>query len=365
MNCPRVLVLGNVLAQPPGGVARHTREVLPRAARLLAESGGELVVLNGSRALQPADLGEARSLASDLPAGPPLLRLGTEGRVLRATLRSEARAGQPVDVVHTAQLPLPFGRLPGDPALVWLTHDLRRARTRAGRWIIRRALRRATGLVTVSRFVARELADLAPEAREKTAIALNGSDHFTPLPRSEQPEYLLHLGHLEPRKNVDLLLHALAQDETLPDLLCAGAAKPGELERLQALVGTLHLSGRVRFAGPFDDQERAELLARAACVVVPSWLEGFGLAAAEALRAGAPLAIARAGALPEVAGPYGVSFRPERADECARAIHTAIARSASELERGQRHAQRYRWDRSAIKLVEAWTRFHRFNSSRS
>lgn len=356
-RAPRVLVLGNVLAQPPGGVARAAREVLPRAARLLAEAGGELLVLHGSRELPAGTLGAARSLFGQLPAGPPLARWLREGRAVRAVLAAEARAGTPIDLVHTGHLPLPSGSLPGNVALVWLVHDLRRASTRLGRWTVRRAARRASGIVTVSRFVARELADLVPAAREKTAIAPNGADHFTPLPRETDPSYLLHLGHLEPRKNVELLLRALQHDPKLPNLICAGAPKSGERARLERLAEELGVAQRVEFRGAFAEEALPQLLAGSACVVVPSFVEGFGLAAAEALHAGVPLAIARAGALPEVAGPFGVSFHVERPGECAHAIRTAMVRPASELERGVRHARRFRWDRSATKLVEAWKRF--------
>ncbi len=353
----RVLVLGHVLAQPPGGVARVARQVLPRAAQQLAEHDGELLVLQGSHEIPAEALGVARSIPSSLPAGPPLARWLREGRRIRSLLAAEARAGTPIDVVHTGHLPLPNGALPKGVALVWQVHDLRRANTFGGRWVLRRAAQRATGIVTVSRFVARELADLVPAVRERTAIAPNGVDHFTPLPRVPEPSYLLHLGHLEPRKNVELLLHALQLDQKLPNLLCAGAPKSGERARLERLASDLGVSRRVEFRGAFTDQELPQLLAGSACVVVPSFVEGFGLAAAEALHAGVPLAIARAGALPEIAGPFGVSFHVERPSECAHAIRTAIVRPASELDRGIRHARRFRWDRSATKLVEAWGRF--------
>lgn len=356
-RAPRVLVLGHVLAQPPGGVARVASQVLPRAAKQLAEKGGELLVLHGSREMPAESLGAARSIPSQLPAGPPLARWLREGRTVRSVLAAEARAGTPVDVVHTGHLPLPSGSLQRGVTLVWQVHDLRRADTRLGRLNLRRAARRAAGIVTVSRFVARELADLVPAARERTAIAPNGVDHFTPLPRASEPSYLLHLGHLEPRKNVELLLRALQLDPKLPNLLCAGAPKSGERERLERLASELGVARRVEFRGAFADAELPRLLAGSACVVVPSFVEGFGLAAAEALHAGVPLAIARAGALPEIAGPFGVSFHVERPPECVHAIRTAMVRPASELNRGVRHARRFRWDRSATKLVEAWSRF--------
>lgn len=354
-RAPRVLALANVLAQPPSGVSRHAREVLPRAARRLAETGGELVLLTSRNAPLPFPCEPATVLSANLPSGPPLRRWWREGPALGRALRDRAQTGEPIEVVHTAHLPIPRGSLGGrTAALCWMVHDLRRADTWLGRRLIRRAARRAARIVTVSRFVLRELADLEADTVSRSTAIHHGADHFTPLPRDPSPGYLLHLGHLEPRKNVDLVLRALALDPELPPLRCCGAAKPGEEDRLRRLAAELRVTDRVRFEGAYAEPELPALLAGCAVTVVPSHLEGFGLTAAEALHAGVPLAIARAGALPEVAGPFGVSFAVDSPAECAHALRTAIARPTTELERGVRHAARYRWDRAAERLVDAW-----------
>jgi glycosyltransferase involved in cell wall biosynthesis len=158
----------------------------------------------------------------------------------------------------------------------------------------------------------------------------------------------LCVGHLEPRKNVELLLRALALDASLPDVQLAGSGKGDAERRLRALASELGVAARVTFLGECGDGRLAELYASCACVVLPSLREGFCIPAAEARRAGAPLAIARLPALLEVAGPRTPSFDPRDPRDCARAIHAALdsAPPASTNE--------FNWDASARNLLDAW-----------
>lgn len=355
MKAPRVLVSGVLLAQPMGGVRRHNQELLPRAAERLARAGGALAVLEGARppalALPPA----VERLRSRVPAHPAPLRALGEGRALRAALARAARAGRPFDVVHTAHLPAP--RLEGGARLVLTLHDTRRIdlargwRARLGRAAVERSLARAAVACAVSETMARRLAVLGAR---RVALVRNAADHLPLLPRAPaDPPFLLCVGHLEPRKNPELLVRALALDAGLPDLVLAGAAKGAAGRELAALAARLGVAEHVRALGAIDDGTLAELYARAACVVLPSRLEGFGIPALEAQRAGAPLAVADAGALPEVA-PRAPRFAPDDAAGCARAIRSALATPTDALARAAADAAAHTWDDAADALVEAW-----------
>ena len=198
-------------------------------------------------------------------------------------------------------------------------------------------------MFTVSEFTAAALREARPEVAGRLSLVPNAADHFDPLPRAPEDE-LLCLGHVEPRKNLELVLRALAEDRSLPPVRLAGAAKGGEAERLRTLAGELGVE--VRLHGPFEEAELPGLLARCAAVVFPSRLEGFGIPALEALRAGAPLAVSTAGALQEVVGGQVPSFDPEDAAGCARAIRAALAAPAPP-------APPFSWDASARAWFEA------------
>lgn len=357
-RAPRVLVSGVQLGQRWSGVQRHNAQLLPRAAALLEARGGGLGVLTGS---VPPSFPLPASIAlhtSRVPAGPPIARALHEGRALAAALRAAAASGRPYDLVHTAHLPAPR-RLPVPWTLT--LHDLRSlhlehtpfSRRFLARHVLGRAIAEAAAVLTVSEGVRAEI-----EARfrpRRSACIGNGADHLALVPRGPAPGApLLHVGQIEPRKNLGLLLEALRLDAELPALVLAGAARPGAREALEARAAELGVAARVRFLGPVEDDELARLYAGAACVVLPSLLEGFGIPAVEALRAGAPLAIAAAGALPEVAGDDVPRFAPDDPAACAAAIRAALARAPEAWEPARVRAERHRWQGAAERLVAAW-----------
>lgn len=356
----RVLVAGAVLGQPAGGVRRHNAELLPILARKLAEEGGSLHVLAGMSGIAFDLPPEARIFESDVPAGPPILRAVMEGRAIRHRMFEAQEAGRPYDLVHTAHFPVP--RQLGSP-LVVTVHDLRALslehtplsrRLIAGR-IYGQALRHAAAVVAVSSTVRHELIDRFQLPEDHVHLVHNAADHFTPLPRRPRADApLLHLGHLEPRKNLSLLIRAIAADPKLPQLVLAGAAKGDEKERLTALAIELGVEKRVHLFGPYDEAELPDLLATCAALVIPSKLEGFGIPVLEAQRAGVPVAISRAGALTEVAGREAPSFDPGDPEACAAAIRAALQVTPAQLATARVRAERWTWQSAADAWYAAW-----------
>jgi glycosyltransferase involved in cell wall biosynthesis len=343
VSAPRVLVCGSVLGQPMGGVRRHNAELLPRAAALLEQHGGRLAVLEGRERIAFELPASVERIASGVPASPVLLRAACESRALR-------RSG--FDLVHTGHLPAPRGL--SVPFTITL-HDLRHVEARRpfAAWALADALRRARGVFTVSESVRAELCERHGADPQRVRVVPNAADHLQPLPREPRPEArLLCLGHLEPRKNQELVLRALALDARLPAVDFAGAAKGSERARLERLARELGLVGRVRFLGGFEERELPQLYARAAAAVFPARLEGFGIGVLEALRARCPLALSRIPAHLELVGPEIPSFDPSDAAACAAAIRTALAGAQAAPA-----AQRFSWDESARALVAGWEQF--------
>src|SRR5262249_32617256 len=135
--------------------------------------------------------------------------------------------------------------------------------------VIGGAVVRAAGVIAVSEHVRHTLAEHFRPPR--LFVVPNAGDHLAVRPRAPASgAALLHVGHLEPRKNLALLLRALAADASLPDLELAGAAKHGEDERLRELARELGVEARVRFLGTVAEERLPELYARCAAVVVPS-----------------------------------------------------------------------------------------------
>lgn len=122
--------------------------------------------------------------------------------------------------------------------------------------------------------------------------------------READPPFLLYLGRLDVfHKGLDVLLEAFERfgaEHPGVELRVAGRGK--DLEAFREMVEATPLRERVRLLGAVSDAQKLELLSGALAVAMPSRMEGWGLVAAEAMAAGAPLVASRAGSLPEVTG---------------------------------------------------------------
>lgn len=117
---------------------------------------------------------------------------------------------------------------------------------------------------------------------------------FAAASRAAAGSYALFVGRLAPEKGVDVAIEACRLAGV--ELVIAGDGR----RPAQPPPG-------VRFVGRVDDGELARLRAGAQIALVPSRsAETFGLAAAEAMAAGLPVAASRVGALPELLGEEGL-----------------------------------------------------------
>jgi glycosyltransferase involved in cell wall biosynthesis len=313
------VVSGWLLGAPSGANARLLG-LLRAIGPLLGE--GERVTVLHRRSFAPPPLHERiawRAVAT--PAAPTWRRVLAERRVLPPLLRELGAT-----LLDHALLPAPRVPCP----VVLTIHDLRNADGfgRRPRWlaraVVRRSLARAHTVIVPSRFTAGRLAAIA--AHPRVEVVPNGTDLQRAASAAGDEGYLLHVGHLEPRKNLDLLLHALAllPPDARPELRLAGA-DAGHGRVLQALAARLGVAARVRVLGAVPDAELPALYAGARAVVVPSRYEGFGLCALEGLALGRPVLVSDAGALPEVTGRDGVVLPVDDARAWAAAIRNASA----------------------------------------
>lgn len=166
-------------------------------------------------------------------------------------------------------------------------------------------------------------------------------------------EYLLCMGTVEPRKNLQLALRAYEQ---LPaavrsryPLVIAGM--PGwRAEQLAAPLQRAIASGQVRLLGYQSDLSVAQLLAGARLLVFPSLYEGFGLPVLEAMASGTPVLLTRSSALPELAGEAGTYIDAQDEQGCAVAMQRLIDDQVywqKQRDAGLLRAQAFSWQRCA------------------
>ena len=339
------------LLGPHSGANRRLLALCEHLAPLLA-AGERLTVLHRPD-YAPPSLPRIEWRAIDLPTGPAWQRARAEARLLPAVLRELGAT-----VLDHGFLPLPRVAVP----TCLLLHDLRAAEglTRGPRWlaraVLRRSCQRAAAIVVPSEFTAQRLRALvAPVAPVPPVHVVPNGVVLLPPHRGVGREHLLHVGHLEPRKNLGVVLRALALLPAVqrPPLLLVGH-DAGSLAGLHALATRLGIPDSLQWCGVRDDAATAELYATARAVVVPSLYEGFGLCALEGLAHGRPVLVASAGALPEVVGAAGVVLPPDDPAAWARAI-AATAAAGADAGAGRRHrAADFRWPAAAAAQLAVW-----------
>lgn len=352
-----VAIAGWLLGAPSGANVRLLK-LVEAAARQLGP-GERLTLLHRTGNVPPTMPG-VEPHPVPIPAGPAWRRALAERRLLPTILRDVGAT-----VLDHGFLPLPPVPIP----TCLLVHDVRAAHGLSSwpRWIARAALRRscarASAVVVPSAWTAARLRDLvAPDLHP--IVVPNGTDlpptaPLTAAPTAPTAGYLLHVGHLEPRKNLDVVVQALATitPAQRPQLWLAGRAA-GAGAHLHRLVDRLSLGPHVRFLGVVPDSDIQALYQGARAIVVPSVHEGFGLCALEGLAHGRPVLASRAGALPEVLGGCGVLLPADDPAAWAAAL-TDLAPDTSALLAARRaRAAAFAWATAATRLLAVWRSLH-------
>lgn len=178
---------------------------------------------------------------------------------------------------------------------------------------------------------------------------------------SERPaRHVLFLGTLEPRKNIPGLLDAwervIAAHPDTPPLVLAGRVPPTADDTLARLQRP-PLAGLARAVGYVDEPARQALYRDAAALIVPSFHEGFGLTALEAMACGVPVIASNRGSLPEVVGDAGLLVDPSDVDGIAHALVTVLTDAVTRrrlANAGRARARAFSWEASAATLIEAY-----------
>ncbi len=228
---------------------------------------------------------------------------------------------------------------------------------------------RACRIIAVSQWTARSIERFLGVPRERISVTVEGAaPAFDGAPGAERvaaarslaglPErYFIYVGGFEARKNLGALVAALAatpERERLPVAFVGEPAGAGQLTDLARVTG---VAPWVRLVGALDDGRLAALYAGAVAVVLPSWLEGFGLPVVEAMHVGTPAVVSTGSSLTEIAGDAALTFPPDNPDELAAAMgHLASdpALRAHLAARARERAQLFTWRRAAEQTVAVY-----------
>jgi glycosyltransferase involved in cell wall biosynthesis len=159
-------------------------------------------------------------------------------------------------------------------------------------------------------------------------------------------QYLLFVGTLEPRKNLQRLIDAV---ETLgpdaPPLVVVGADGWGT---------EIVARSRVKMLGFVSSDDLAALYAGAAAFCYPSLREGFGLPILEAMSHGVPVVTSLGSSTEEVSGGAAVLVNPNSASSIADGILRALENREALSQSGLTRSRSVTWERTAALTVEVY-----------
>ena len=354
----RIAVDARPLAAPLTGIGRYTRALLEAMVKI-----GHQWFLYSDRPLQAA-----------IPPDPRLwirhgdVAGGTPGSLRFAQWHYGRWAKQDViDLFWSPRHHLPL-LLDRRIARVVTIHDLVWRRypetMRAKNLWLERALmgpsiRSADEVICVSRFTASEVSRYYPSAVGKCRVIHEAAEAVAgleQLPPGLPERYLLFVGTLEPRKNLQRLLRAYAslrEDPSVPPLLIVGGQGWGDVD-LESSIRQLSLEGRVQVLGYVSDAELHSIYASALALLMPSLYEGFGLPVLEAMQFGVPVIASSTSSLPEVVGDAGLLVNPYSEAELAEAMRSLVHKPelhASLSARARNRAQDFSWERAARETL--------------
>lgn len=227
------------------------------------------------------------------------------------------------------------------------------------------ALEAASQVITPSEASRAQVIEACAWPADRVHAVHHGVDHdlFRPgLPGGRGlvgAPYVLFVGVLHPRKNLESVRAALAglARRGLPHLLAAVAnpapdrPEPADVDSLVQAPGA---PGRVRLLRGVSDRDLAALMAGADAFCLPSFFEGFGLPALEAMACGAPVVVSDRGALPEVVDGGGLIVEPEptAVEEALHRILTDAALSQRLRRAAVERAAGFDWRRAAEGWLE-------------
>ncbi len=250
------------------------------------------------------------------------------------------------------------------------------------RILVPKSLERADAIIAVSAATEKKLHEIFPFTESVTHVVHEGvdlNDAYSALEQMDSVstrfpydrDFVFYLGTVEPRKN---LVHAFrafdrflqSRPEQAGEVRFIVAGKKGwhtqeieqELMRVNHAWADVEPNGVIQFLGPVTEQEKWTLMARASCLLYPSYDEGFGLPVLEAMAVGTPVITSNRGALPEVGGDAAMYVEPEDVEAMSLALTQCLLVPEgvrSLLEMGLARAGEFSWEKAAeetLKILE-------------
>jgi glycosyltransferase involved in cell wall biosynthesis len=242
------------------------------------------------------------------------------------------------------------------------------------RLTVGRTVRRAAKILTGTENARNSILKMYPDLDEDKVLVvpLAAAPEFRPISRDAATAavrerysiggpFILSVGDMQPRKNHVGLIRAFARmAKAYPQLThkLVLVGKPTWFSpKVQEAARESGVEDRIQFVGFVSDPDLLQLYNACDCFVFPSFYEGFGFPALEAMACGRAVVCSDASALPEVVDGAAILFDPYAIDEMVRAIADVLLdmELRGRMERlGIQRAAHFSWEKTAEKTLEVF-----------
>ena len=351
----RVLVDTAVFRRPPTGTARWVRGLTNALAK---QPDVDVVTSLGPTRIAWFKSGSSRPGPGDWVNRVPNLvrqRWWYESGIRRLADREQADV-----LLMPANLAARRGRVPQVVAVLDVnfltepgTYESAHARYLA--WAVRRTVRDADALITISEFSRSEICrHLGADPNDVTVVYPGLGEPMSPISAASPLDrpYALWVGATEVSKNVGLLLDAWSAGA--PSGLSLAIVGPPGRDHPTLVERASKLGGQIVIRGAVDEPELEQWYRHAAVFLFPSRTEGFGFPPLEAMVRNVPVIAAHAGSLPEVLGDAALFHDPDDHETLRAHIESLMQDETlrhEQILRGRDRAARYRWDRAGAETA--------------
>ncbi|PIZ64706.1 hypothetical protein CO051_05990 [Candidatus Roizmanbacteria bacterium CG_4_9_14_0_2_um_filter_39_13] len=229
------------------------------------------------------------------------------------------------------------------------------------------SIQKARQIIGVSKTTKKDILQEYPISSEKIQVIYNG---FTKYPETKNSKsvikrefglstnrYILHVGTLQPRKNIPTLIVAFKKFHELhPDFKLVLQGKKGWMfHEIFATVKALHMEESVCIPGYVSDEIESSLYQNAFCLAFPSLYEGFGLPILEAMSHSCPVIASHNASLPEIGGDACLYFDPKDSNDLNDKLEKLYGDKnlvTTLIAKGKKRIRDFSWKKCAKETLE-------------
>jgi glycosyltransferase involved in cell wall biosynthesis len=232
--------------------------------------------------------------------------------------------------------------------------------------------KRADKIITGSENSKKDIVNILGIPEEKIKVIYIGVDeeykiindqsklNFVKAKYSISKKFILHVGSMNPRKNIPRLIEAYGKlpMQLLKEYRLVLVGEKGwRSNEILAKIEQLGLKNSVIFTGLVEDDDLPLLMNEASLLAFPSLYEGFGIPPLEAMACGVPVVASNASSIPEVVGDAALLFDPYNVEEMTALICEVLTDEELRddlVKRGFEHMKHFSWEKAAQETLAVY-----------